>query len=300
MKRAALYVRVSTDRQTVENQISRLTEIASGRGWRIVQIFSDAGSSGAKGRNDRPGLDEMLKQAQRHRFDVVMAWAIDRLGRSLIDLLGTIQHLQACRVDLFLDQQAIDTTTPAGKLMFQVTGAFAEFERSLIRQRIHAGLKRAVDSGKVLGRPLKNPEALGKARELLGMGLGINKVARQVGLANTTVARVKAEMTSPDSAQDCPADLGKCGSPSRGDHTPTQSHATALGNRLKNGSLIAVEDIHQVFNVAQIKKLAAILKLGTSEWSRLPNHTKNECTRPEPLLAPSAKLRRPSGVARSN
>ena len=153
MKRAALYVRVSTDRQTVENQKARLTEIASARGWQIVQTFSDAGSSGAKGRKDRPGLDEMLKQAQRHRFDVVMAWAIDRMGRSLIDLLGTIQHLEACGVDLFLDQQAIDTTTPTGKLMFQITGAFAEFERSLIRQRVHAGLKRAVANGKTLGRP---------------------------------------------------------------------------------------------------------------------------------------------------
>ncbi len=96
MKRAALYVRVSTDRQTVENQIARLTEIAKGRGWQIVETFSDAGISGSKGRKDRPRLDEMLKQAQRRRFDVVMAWAIDRLGRSLIGLLSTIQHLEAC------------------------------------------------------------------------------------------------------------------------------------------------------------------------------------------------------------
>jgi DNA invertase Pin-like site-specific DNA recombinase len=98
-----------------------------------------------------PGLDEMLKDAQRRRFDVVMAWAIDRLGRSLIDLLGTIQTLEACAVDLYLDQQAIDTTTPTGKLMFQITGAFAEFERSMIRQRVRAGLKRAVEAGKQLG-----------------------------------------------------------------------------------------------------------------------------------------------------
>ena len=88
---------------------------------------------------------EMLQDAQRRRFDVVMAWAIDRLGRSLIDLLGTIQALEACGVDLYLDQQSIDTTTPAGRLMFQVTGAFAEFERSMIRQRVNAGLKRAVE-----------------------------------------------------------------------------------------------------------------------------------------------------------
>jgi DNA invertase Pin-like site-specific DNA recombinase len=194
MKRAALYVRVSTDRQTVENQVAQLTKIAKRRGWQIVQTFTDAGISGGKSRKDRPGLDEMLRQAPRRRFDVVMAWAIDRIGRSLIDLLGTIQHLETCGVDLYLDQQAIDTTTPAGKLMFQVTGAFAEFERSLMRQRIHAGLERAIANGKTLGRPLNDPLAPDKARQWLGRGLGINKVARQVGLSNSTVARLKAEM----------------------------------------------------------------------------------------------------------
>ena len=152
-KRAAIYVRVSTDKQTVENQLRELRQIAERRGWQVVEEYHDAGISGSKGRDQRPGLDQMLKDASRRRFDVVMAWAIDRLGRSLIDLLGTIQALEACGCDLYLDQQAIDTTTPAGKLMFQVTGAFAEFERSMIRQRVHAGLKRAVEQGKQLGRP---------------------------------------------------------------------------------------------------------------------------------------------------
>jgi DNA invertase Pin-like site-specific DNA recombinase len=151
-KRAGIYVRVSTDKQTVENQLQELRQIAEGRGWEIVQEYQDAGISGARGRDERPGLDEMLKDAQRRRFDVVMAWAIDRLGRSLIDLLGTIQSLQACGVDLYFDQQSIDTTTPAGRLMFQITGAFAEFERSMIRQRVRAGLKRAKEAGKRLGR----------------------------------------------------------------------------------------------------------------------------------------------------
>ena len=124
-KRAAIYVRVSTDKQTVEDQVQELRRIAERRGWEVVEEYRDAGISGAKGRDQRPGLDTMLKDAQRRRFDVVMAWAIDRMGRSLIDLLGTIQTLEACNVDLYLDKQAIDTTTPAGKLMFQVTGAFA-------------------------------------------------------------------------------------------------------------------------------------------------------------------------------
>jgi DNA invertase Pin-like site-specific DNA recombinase len=100
----------------------RLRQIAERRGWEVVEQYSDAGISGAKGRDGRPGLDQMLKDASRRKFDVIMAWAIDRLGRSLIDLLGTIQTLEACGVDLYLDQQSIDTTTPAGKLMFQVCG----------------------------------------------------------------------------------------------------------------------------------------------------------------------------------
>jgi DNA invertase Pin-like site-specific DNA recombinase len=139
-KRAALYVRVSTDHQTVENQVSELRQVAERRGWQVVEIYRDAGISGAKGRDKRPGLDAMLHDAIRRRFDVAMVWAIDRLGRSLIDLLGTIQHLEAVGVDLYLDQQHLDTTTPTGKLLFQITGAFAEFERSMIRQRVNAEL----------------------------------------------------------------------------------------------------------------------------------------------------------------
>jgi DNA invertase Pin-like site-specific DNA recombinase len=153
VKRAAIYVRVSTDSQTIENQLCELRQVAERRGWEVVEVYNDAGISGAKGRADRPGLDLLLKDASRRKFYVIMAWAIDRLGRSLIDLLGTIQHLEAVGVDLYLDQQAIDTTTPMGKLVFQVTGAFAEFERSMIRQRVKAGLKRAVAQGTRLGRP---------------------------------------------------------------------------------------------------------------------------------------------------
>jgi DNA invertase Pin-like site-specific DNA recombinase len=167
-KRAAIYVRVSTDKQTIENQLRELHQIAKRRGWEVVQEYRDAGISGSKGREARPGLDEMLNDAQRRRFDVVMAWAIDRLGRSLVDLLGTIQTLEHCGVDLYLDQQAIDTTTPAGRLMFQVTGAFAEFERSMIKQRINAGLKRAVEQGKQLGRPRISPEIESEYRPCYG------------------------------------------------------------------------------------------------------------------------------------
>src|SRR5499427_6050068 len=195
-KRTALYVRVSTDGQTVENQTRELRQIAERRGWEIVETYSDAGISGSKGRDKRPSLDRMLNDAKRRKFDVAMAWAIDRLGRSLIDLLGTIQELEACGVDLFLEQQSIDTTTPAGKLMFQIVGAFAEFERSMIRQRIHAGLKRAVAEGKTLGRPLNDPDAIAKAKRALRKGMGINRTAKLVGLSNGTVQRLKEELAA--------------------------------------------------------------------------------------------------------
>ena len=182
-KLAVIYVRVSTDKQTVENQLRELKHIAERRGWQVVQEYRDTGISGAKGRDSRPGLDQMLKDASKRRFDVVMAWAIDRLGRSLIDLLGTIQTLEACGVDLYLDQQSIDTTTPAGKLMFQVTGAFAEFERSMIRQRVLAGLKRAVDQGKQLGRPKIGPALEKRIQSQLRPGRASSKLPTRLASA---------------------------------------------------------------------------------------------------------------------
>jgi DNA invertase Pin-like site-specific DNA recombinase len=193
-KKAAIYVRVSTDRQTVENQLSELRQIAERRGWEVVEEYRDTGISGAKGRDARPALDQMLNEARRRKFDVVMAWAIDRLGRSLIDLLGTIQVLEACGVDLYLDQQSIDTTTPAGRLMFQVTGAFAEFERAMIRQRVHAGLKRAVEQGKQLGRPRISPALEKRIQTQLRANKGILKVARELGVGTGTVQRIKQEL----------------------------------------------------------------------------------------------------------
>jgi DNA invertase Pin-like site-specific DNA recombinase len=167
----------------------------------VVETYNDAGISGAKGRKDRPGLDQMLNDAQRRRFDVVMAWSIDRVGRSLSDLLGTIQQLEACGVDLYLDQQAIDTTTPVGKLMFQVTGAFAEFERSMIRQRVHAGLRRAKANGVQLGRRFVEQQtgkakSVAEARKMLARGDGILRVAKAVGLGSGTVQRIKREMAA--------------------------------------------------------------------------------------------------------
>ena len=192
MKRAAIYVRVSTDHQTVENQTRELRQVAERRGWEVVEVYSDAGISGAKDRKQRPGLDRMLNDAGRRKFDIVMAWAIDRVGRSLIDLLGTIQHLEACGVDLYLDQQNIDTSTPMGKLVFQVTGAFAEFERSMIQERVRAGLARARSEGKRLGRPpipKAKEDAIRAALNQPGRS-GVRVIAKQFGVDPSTVQRI--------------------------------------------------------------------------------------------------------------
>ena len=195
-KRAALYLRVSTDGQTVENQRLALRAVCEQRGWQVVQEYADSGVSGAKGRRQRPGLDALLKDATRGRLDVVLAWALDRLGRSLVDLLDTLGELEAAGAALVLHEQAIDTTTPAGRMFFQVTGAFAEFERGMIRSRVMAGLERARARGVRLGRPRTGAKVEAAIRMRLASGEGIKKVARVVGVGNGTVARIKAGMAS--------------------------------------------------------------------------------------------------------
>jgi DNA invertase Pin-like site-specific DNA recombinase len=193
-KRAALYLRVSTDGQTTDNQRLALEAVAAQRGWSVVTTYEDAGISGAKGRDKRPGLDTLLRDATKARFDVVMAWALDRLGRSLADLIDTLRLLEGSHVDLFLHQQAIDTTTPAGRMFFHVTGAFAEFERDMIRSRVNAGLDRARARGVQLGRPKVAGKVERAIRERLTAGEGMLKVAKGLGVGVSTVQRIKAEM----------------------------------------------------------------------------------------------------------
>ena len=195
-RRAALYLRVSTDEQTTENQQRELTEAASRAGWEIPAVYRDEGISGAKGRDKRPGLDAMLKDATRRKFDVVMAWSVDRLGRSLQDLVGLLTELHGSNIDLFLHQQAIDTTTPAGRAMFQMMGVFAEFERAMIRDRVKAGMARAKAGGAKFGRPKIDEQLRLQIRDSLSAGLGIGKVARTYGVGTLTVQRIKKEMTT--------------------------------------------------------------------------------------------------------
>lgn len=196
MKRAAIYLRVSTSDQTVANQKLELEAAATAGGWILTQCYRDAGVSGAKGREARPGLDAMLKDAVRRKFDVVMAWAVDRLGRSLPDLVGTMQELHGAKVDLFLLQQGLDTTTPSGRTMFGMLGVFAEFERSMIQSRVKAGLDRARANGVKLGRKPIDIKIETAIRERLNAGIGMLKVAAECGVGSGTVQRIKREMVA--------------------------------------------------------------------------------------------------------
>ena len=156
MKRAALYLQMSKNGQTIDNNRLELERVAKARGWKIISVFKDEGVSGAFGRGVRSQYDAMLKKGVQAQHDVVMAWDISRLSRSLSDLVQTLEELHACGIDLYLHQQAVDTTTPAGKAMFQISGVFAEFERGILSERVKAGLNRAKSEGKILGRPIKD------------------------------------------------------------------------------------------------------------------------------------------------
>src|SRR5215813_9666629 len=152
-KRVAIYTRVSTDGRSVESQRRELLAVAERRGWEVVQEYSDHGISGAGGRDKRPAFDRMLKGATQREFDMIAAWSVDRLGRSLQHLVAFLGEIHASGVDLYLHQQALDTSTPSGRAMFQMCGVFAEFERAMIVERVNAGLRRAKAAGTVLGRP---------------------------------------------------------------------------------------------------------------------------------------------------
>lgn len=195
-QRVALYARVSTDKQSTENQLRELRDTAVRMGWEVVGEFVDHGISGAKSRKDRPRLDSLLKGVARKEFDIVAAWSVDRLGRSLIDLVELLQELHSMGVDLYLHQQGINTTTPAGKALFGMMGVFAEFERGMIRERVKSGLARArkngTKSGLPIGRPSVSVDVEDRIRELRAEGMGMLKIAKQAGCGVSVVQRVVA------------------------------------------------------------------------------------------------------------
>jgi len=191
MKKVAIYARVSTDKQTTQNQIDALREVAERCGYQITQIFSEDGISGSKGREGRPALDQLMKSATQRKFDMVMCWSIDRLGRSLQNLVEILNELQSMKIDLFFLQQGMDTTTPSGRMIFSVFGAIGEFERNLIRERVIAGLQTAKSKGVKLGRPSKMNEGMKSAVKLLReKGMGIKQISKQLQIGVGTVYSV--------------------------------------------------------------------------------------------------------------
>jgi DNA invertase Pin-like site-specific DNA recombinase len=195
MRRAVFYLRVSTQDQTTANQERELRAVADRMGCDVLKVYKDHGISGAKGRDKRPAFDALCKDAARRQFDVVMAWSVDRLGRSLKDLVGFLSELHALKIDLFLHQQGLDTTTPSGKAMFGMMGVFAEFERSMIQERVRAGLARAKAAGKKFGRPRIDSGTEKDIRKALQRGeTGMRKIAVKFGVGTGTVQRIADEM----------------------------------------------------------------------------------------------------------
>src|SRR4029077_17972117 len=196
-KRVASYLRVSTAEQTTTNQRRELHAVAKRHGWSVVRVLEDAGISGAKGRKDRPALDALLRSIARREVDMVAGWSVDRLGRSLTDLLDFLRELHAKRVDLFLHQQGLDTSTPSGRAMFQMMGVFAEFERAMIRERVLAGLVRAKEQGISLGRRRLEDSDAAKVtaiKKALAAKQGVRRIARDLETGVGTVLRIKNEL----------------------------------------------------------------------------------------------------------
>jgi DNA invertase Pin-like site-specific DNA recombinase len=178
--RAAIYARVSTLDQEPENQLQELRRYAEARGW-TARKFIDRGISGAKER--RPALDDLLRDARRRRFDVVVCWRLDRLGRNLKHLITLLEEFQALGIAFVSLAEGIDATTPAGKLQMHILGAIAEFERARIAERVRAGLQRARTQGKRLGRPRKSATAI------VVPGGSVRAAAQVWGVSKSTAAR---------------------------------------------------------------------------------------------------------------
>jgi DNA invertase Pin-like site-specific DNA recombinase len=193
IRRAAIYVRCSTAEQETEAQEIEVREYCDRRGWSYT-VYRDKGQSGSK--NDRPALNSMLSDLRRRRFDVVVVWKLDRLARSLRQLLTIGEECRSLGVDLVSLRQNIDTTLPAGRLTFQILGAVAEFERELLRERVRAGMNHAKRTGKHVGRPsLRKFQTsdIERMRELWSNGTSVRKLAKDFETTQWTVARITAK-----------------------------------------------------------------------------------------------------------
>ena len=191
-RKCAIYSRVSTDGQTTDNQTNQLNKIAKEKGYEVTQYFTDVGISGAKGRKTRQGFDNLIKSATRKEFDLILVWSVDRLGRNLKDLVLFVEEVNAIGCELFIYQQAVDTTTPAGKMMFGLCSVFAEFERELLAERVRAGQERAKEQGKKIGRPTNLNDGLVTTIKYMRkeQGRGIRAIAKDLKVRVGTIYKV--------------------------------------------------------------------------------------------------------------
>ena len=193
--RCVIYTRVSTDNQTTENQLMELKRVVELKGLTIIDTFTDEGISGAKGRDKRTGFDNLIKGAVKKEFDTILVWSVDRLGRSLQDLVSFLNEIHSVGCDLYIHQSGIDTSTPSGKMMFQMCGVFAEFERGMIRERVISGQNRAKSQGKHIGRPTNLNDGLTHSiKYMKEQGVGIRKIAKELKVGVSTVYKVLDEV----------------------------------------------------------------------------------------------------------
>ena len=187
MKRCVIYSRVSTSGQEVENQIKLLRQIVERKGYELVEVISDV-MSGAKGRSERKGFDKLIKGSIKKEWDSILVWDVSRLGRSLKDLVGFLDEINSVGCDLYIHQSGLDTSTPSGKMMFQMIGVFAEFERSMISERVKLGMAR---TDKKIGRPTNINEGLiTSVKFMRGQGVAIKKIAKDLKIGVGTIYKI--------------------------------------------------------------------------------------------------------------
>ena len=190
-RKAVIYSRVSTNEQTVENQLKVLREVAEKRGLEVVREISDEGISGAKGRDERPGFDELIKGSVKNEWDIILVWDVSRLGRSLKHLVSFLEDIQSAHCDLYIHQSGIDTSTASGKMMFGMLSVFSEFERSMIRERVIAGQQRAVANGVKLGRKTNvNDGIITAVYHMRQNNVPIKRIAKDLEIGVGTVYKI--------------------------------------------------------------------------------------------------------------
>ena len=190
-RKAVIYSRVSTNEQTVENQLRVLREVAEKRGLEVVREISDEGISGAKGRDERQGFDELIKGSVKNEWDIILVWDVSRLGRSLKHLVSFLEDIQSAHCDMYIHQSGIDTSTASGKMMFGMLSVFSEFERSMIRERVIAGQQRAKEEGKHIGRPTNvNDGIINAVYQLRQNNVPISRIAKDLQIGVGTVYKI--------------------------------------------------------------------------------------------------------------